>query len=463
MAVIDLDYRGEQSYYAKLVQGQKVAHIPSFMLESGIELTSVPVAYKTWGKLNERRDNVLVLCHALSGSSDAEDWWRPLMGCRKTCDYDRFFVFCANVLGSPYGSASPLTLDPMTKVPYGPTFPATTVRDDVRIHKQVLDALGVDHVAAVIGGSMGGFATLEWPLCTPAGYVKTIVPIATSAYHSAWGISWGEAQRQCIYADRDYGDGWYEPTPSGQPAQGLGAARMVGMLTYRSHRSFEQRFGRKPAIERINVVRSEADPGLATPESCTSANADASGEPSRKRRKLTRHPDSTQPAAETKARPVVNKYAAQSYLQYQADKFLKRFDANCYIHMTSKMDTHDVTRERSALSDHPRDSNGRKSDLKKALSSVGALVISVDTDVLFPAELQSELMMCLPEAALASLASPDGHDGFLLEFEALGRLITEHLQRHFPQLYEGLIEKADDAVASEEVVDSVFGEQEPEF
>lgn len=130
--VKDLDYATEQSHYAKLVQGQMTACIPSFTLESGITLRSVPVAYKTWGKLNQGRDNVLVLCHALSGSSDAEDWWRPLMGRRKTFDYDRFFVFCANMLGSPYGSASPLTMDPESGRPYGPTFPATTVRDDVR-------------------------------------------------------------------------------------------------------------------------------------------------------------------------------------------------------------------------------------------------------------------------------------------------------------------------------------------
>lgn len=122
----------ESNYYADLVQGQKIAIVSAFTLESGIELRDVPVAYKTWGTLNETRDNVLVLCHALSGSSDAEDWWRPLMGRRKTFDYDRFFIFCANMLGSPYGSASPLTIDPSTKRPYGPDFPSTTVRDDVR-------------------------------------------------------------------------------------------------------------------------------------------------------------------------------------------------------------------------------------------------------------------------------------------------------------------------------------------
>ena len=112
--------------------GQKIALISQFELGSGRQLTSVPVAYKTWGKLNEARDNVLVLCHALSGSSDAEDWWRPLMGPGRAFDYNRFFIFCGNMLGSPYGSASSLTIDPSTGKPYGPEFPETTIRDDVR-------------------------------------------------------------------------------------------------------------------------------------------------------------------------------------------------------------------------------------------------------------------------------------------------------------------------------------------
>ena len=128
-----MDHNPERSsYYADLVQDQKVALVPSFTLESGQHLSTVPVAYKTWGRLNESRDNVLVLCHALSGSSDAEDWWRPLMGPGKAFDYNRFFVFCGNMLGSPYGSASSLTVNPDTGHPYGPEFPETTFRDDVR-------------------------------------------------------------------------------------------------------------------------------------------------------------------------------------------------------------------------------------------------------------------------------------------------------------------------------------------
>jgi homoserine O-acetyltransferase/O-succinyltransferase len=120
------------NFYASLVQNQKIATISSYKLDCGATLESFPVAYSTWGKLNEHRDNVLVLAHALTGSSDATDWWRPLVGPGKALDYTRFFVFCANVLGSPYGSASPLSINPKTGLPYGPIFPQTSVRDDVR-------------------------------------------------------------------------------------------------------------------------------------------------------------------------------------------------------------------------------------------------------------------------------------------------------------------------------------------
>lgn len=130
--MLELDYDPlHRNAYESLVDSQKYALIESFTLESGQQLKSVPVAYKTWGKLNEKGDNVLVLCHALSGSSDAEDWWRPLMGHGKAFDYNKFFVFCGNQLGSPYGSASPLTFNEETSRAFGPEFPDTTIRDDV--------------------------------------------------------------------------------------------------------------------------------------------------------------------------------------------------------------------------------------------------------------------------------------------------------------------------------------------
>ena len=180
--------------------------------------------------------------------------WGPLLGPDRAFDPTRFFIFCGNVLGSPYGTASSVTLDPSTSKPYGPEMPISSVKDDVRLHYQILRQLGVASVAAVIGGSMGGMTCLEYPLNTPPGFVQAIIPLATSARHSAWCISWGEAQRQSIYSDPDYRDGYYYELEGGvvdlrrQPARGLAAARMAALLTYRSRDSFESRFGRRAGL-----------------------------------------------------------------------------------------------------------------------------------------------------------------------------------------------------------------------
>ncbi|KAI0180002.1 homoserine O-acetyltransferase [Hypoxylon sp. FL1284] len=422
------------NFYANLIQNQKFAVIPELTLDSGEVLESCPVAYKTWGRLNESRDNVLVICHALTGSSDISDWWSPLLGRGKAFDPAHFFIFCANVLGSPYGSASPLTIDPRTGQRYAGEFPQTTVRDDVRAHKYVLDALGVRSVAAVIGGSMGGMTTLEWPLCTERGFVKSIIPIATAADHSAWGISWAEAQRQCIYSDPKFDDGYYEPCPEGQPSAGLAAARMVAMLTYRSCVSFDHRFGRKPQQRQKNPGR-VSEPPLdlprtdmptaatgATPPSSPITAKDRGGD-DRKRWGARRDPS----------------FSAQGYLHYQGQKFVQRFDANCYLHITNKMDAHDVTLGRTL------DRNGRDANADDILREIflaggvpsGALVVSVETDALFLPEQQERLAACLPRARLAVLRSSDGHDGFLLEFEQLGALVLDKLKADFPHFFRG--------------------------
>ncbi|KAF2263652.1 homoserine O-acetyltransferase [Lojkania enalia] len=428
------------NFYASFVPNQNIALVPYFTLESGIILELVPVAYSNWGILNKNGDNVLVVCHALTGSSDAIDWWRPLMGPGKALDYSRYFIFCANVLGSPYGSASPLSTNPKTGIAYGPTFPNTTIRDDVRIHKLVLDALGVRSIAAVIGGSMGGMTTLEWPLCTPPGYVKSIIPITTSAYHGAWGISWGETQRQSIFTDSTFKNGWYSPTPEGQPQKGLGTARMIAMLTYRSHVSFEKRFSRKPAAPKKTTKQTTK---LPTP-------------PSSRRGSITSDDEN----ADKNLSSIT--FSTQSYLQYQAEKFLKRFDANCYIHLTRKMDSHDITKHIHASLDHQDSYPPSLEVLTTVLKSVPpkALVVSVETDVLFRPEQQVELAKCLPDAKYVALDSQDGHDGFLLEFQALNAIIRNHLMERCPWIYDG--EKVEIAaeVRSENLITSVFGEAE---
>lgn len=325
----------------------------------------------------------MVICHALTGSADVEDWWGPLMGPGLVFDSSRYFIFCANVLGSPYGTASPLSTNPATGLAYGPAFPSTCPRDDVRLQKIVLDQLGVRSIAVVIGGSMGGMACLEYPLVTPPGYVRHIVPIATCPRHSAWGISWGEAQRQSIYSDPKYQEGDY--SQEDPPATGLAAARMAALLTYRSRDSFESRFGRRQTPPTPTVVASEDEVQAATLRAVAAHNDG---------HHLKRLPA---PAP----RPPSTIFSAQSYLRYQGEKFVSRFDANCYIHLTRKMDAHDV--------DYGREASGGLAGIPD-----GALVVAISSDGLFMLTEQQEMVEAMPQARLVVIESADGHDGFLL-------------------------------------------------
>jgi homoserine O-acetyltransferase/O-succinyltransferase len=336
---------------------RKIETIPRVALESGAELTAVPVAYRTWGRLAAAGDNVIVVCHALTGNADVDDWWSGLLGPGHALDTDRYFVVCANVLGSPYGTASPLTPDPATGRPYGADFPVPTVRDSVALHRQLLERLGVRQVAFAIGGSMGGMQALEWAF--HGEFVRAIVPIGVGGRHSAWCIAWSEAQRQAIYADPAWRGGGYAPGEG--PAAGLATARMMAMISYRSFASFEARFGRSVAEdgERLDA-----------------------------------------------------RFAVETYLEHQGTKLVERFDANCYVRLTQKMDTHDVSRGRG--------------DYHAVLGRIRqqALVIGIDTDVLYPLAEQRELAERLPNARLAVLEAPHGHDSFLIELDAVNDIVA---------------------------------------
>lgn len=332
-------------------------------------------------------------------------------------------------------------------------------------HKLVLDHLGVRSVAVAIGGSMGGMAVLEWPLCTPVGFVRRIIPIATSARHSAWCISWGEAQRQSIYSDPAYEDGYY--APGREPHSGLAAARMAALLTYRSRDSFESRFGRKPqkrpegvngngaimtpphsplgAVAAHNDGLRNAKPRLARVASNSSPN------PSEAERSET---PSLAPST-----PTV--FSAQSYLRYQGDKFTSRFDANCYIHITRKMDTHDIARSRCEVESPADESLALASVLRKLPRR--ALVIGVESDGLFMLKEQREIAEHIPDAELVVIQSPDGHDGFLLEFEQLNFHILRFLKAEYPAYYESQVEDEPPSEDFEIKKTSVFGEAEADI
>jgi homoserine O-acetyltransferase/O-succinyltransferase len=278
---------------------------------------------------------------------------------------------------------------------------------------------------------MGGMAVLEWPLCTPKGYVRQIIPIATSARHSAWCISWGEAQRQSIYSDPEYASGYYTT----QPASGLSAARMTALLTYRSRDSFESRFGRTPQ----RTTQGGPAEVVTPPHSPRTAPTDA----------LAAHNDGLRNARASEATPTSPApiFSAQSYLRYQGNKFVARFDANCYIHITRKLDTHDIARGR-----------GSPAEVLAQLPP-RALVIGIETDGLFMLSEQREISSAIPDAELVVIQSPDGHDGFLLEFEQINTHILRFLKGEFPEYYRD----GPDEVPTESFViqkSSVFGEAE---
>jgi homoserine O-acetyltransferase/O-succinyltransferase len=349
----------------------------------------------------------------------------------------------------------------------------------------VLDDLGVKQIAAVVGGSMGGMLTLEYAYFGK-DYVRAIVPIATSARHSAWGISWGEAQRQSIYSDPKYEDGYY--SFDDPPATGLGAARMSALLTYRSRNSFESRFGRNvpdpskqqningttrlptppnehwavhndghkssrspPHLSATEPVPYTANPGIEIQFTDPQFNG------------TTKFTAPVSPSANFKSinassRPTTY-FSAQSYLRYQGEKFVKRFDSNCYIAITRKLDTHDVSRHRTAeYSPNP---------VEEALSQIQqpALVIGIESDGLFTFEEQKELASGIPNSRLKKIDSPEGHDAFLLQFEQVNRYVLEFFREVLPDITsrEGI-----DGVAGgidgigKLTKSSVFGEAEVE-
>lgn len=346
----------------------------------------------------------------------------------------------------------------------------------LRIHKLVLDDLGVKQIAAVVGGSMGGMLTLEYAYFGK-DYVRAIVPIATSARHSAWCISWGEAQRQSIYSDPKYEDGYY--AFDDPPATGLGAARMSALLTYRSRNSFESRFGRNvpDPSKRQNIDGKERLP--TPPNEHWAVHND--GHKSTRSSRPPSVPGSPPPQTEIQftdpqfsgtttftaplksashssnatKRPTTY-FSAQSYLRYQGEKFVKRFDSNCYIAITRKLDTHDVSRYRT----DPKSS----APVKDALSLIQqpALVIGIESDGLFTFEEQQEIAAGIPDSRLKRIDSPEGHDAFLLQFEQVNRHILEFFREVLPDIMSKEGNEATADAVGKLTKSSTFGEAEVE-
>jgi homoserine O-acetyltransferase/O-succinyltransferase len=343
-------------------------------LECGEALSEVFVAYETWGELNTRRDNGVLLLHALTGDSHAAGptepghlspgWWDGLIGSRSAIDTDRFFVVCPNVLGGCQGTTGPSSLAP-DGAPYGSRFPPLTIRDQVALEVGLSDHLGIESWAAVVGGSMGGMRALEWCIGYPERVRRGVI-LSVGAAATAEQIALCSLQTRAIEADPAFVGGDYYET-SARPVTGLGIARGVGQVSYRTSEELQARFGRD--------VQSLEDPLRG------------------------------------------GQYEVDSYLRYHGDKLAGRFDPNSYIVLSKAMNSHDVGRGRG----------GAPRALAKVLATV--TVAGVASDRLYPLKLQEELAHLLPgDRPVDVIESASGHDGFLLEIDQVGRFVALSLE-----------------------------------
>jgi homoserine O-acetyltransferase len=349
--------------------------IPGLTLESGARLGPLTLAYETWGGLNGRKDNAILVLHALTGDSHATSagvpgeergWWEDIIGPGKAVDTNRFFVICSNVLGGCKGSTGPASLNPATGKPWGLDLPLPSLRDMVEAQVQLLDHLGVGTLAAVLGGSMGGMQALAW-LGGHQDRLRSAVVLATAARHSPQQIAFQEVGRQAVMADPAWEHGRYYGGPP--PARGLAVARMIGHITYMSDRSMAQKFGR-------------------------------------------------QRLGHGAAFSFATDFEVEGYLRYRGDAFVKRFDANSYLYLTKAVDDFDAFDPAwvpRAPGEGPR-----------------VLVASFLSDWLYPPYQGREIAAACQQAGLATsfaeIESSWGHDSFLLETARLGQLLRGFLE-----------------------------------
>jgi homoserine O-acetyltransferase len=361
-----------------IVEYQDFVSREPFVFESGGQIPELTLRYECYGRLNAAKDNAVLICHALTGNHhcagvySAEDrkpgWWNIMVGPGKPIDTSKYFVVCSNALGGCSGSTGPESINPEAGKRYNLDFPKLTVRDMVKAQAMLLDALGIDRVHAVIGGSMGGMQTLQWAIDYP-DRVGSYIAMACCARHNAQAIAFNDTGRQAIISDPSWMGGDY---PDGQqPAEGLSVARMMAHITYLSDAGLEAKFGRK-----------------------------------RRNRQAEEHFDV--------------EFEVESYLRYQGQAFVSRFDANTYLYLTKALDRFDL---HSPVS------------LDETLSAVTApgLLVGFTSDWLYPPKANRDVVESLlrigKDATYAELEMDAGHDSFLLRTPKLYDLVRNFLAR----------------------------------
>ncbi|HWP92940.1 MAG TPA: homoserine O-acetyltransferase [Thermodesulfobacteriota bacterium] len=348
-------------------------------LDNGEKLGPITVAYETYGDLNEARDNVILIEHALTASAHAAGkhntddrypgWWDVMIGPGKAFDTEKYFVVCSNILGSCYGTTGPASINPETERPYAFTFPLIGIRDMVRVQRELMNHLGVNRIRGIAGGSMGGMQAIEWALLYP-DMVDSIILIASAPKSTPQSIAIHKVGIQAIMDDPNWNGGnYYGKEP---PNKGLAIARMIGHITYLSDEWLWQKFGRK-----------HTDP-----------------------LKMKRSLDS--------------RFEIESYLEHQGSKFVQRFDANSYIYLLRSIDLYDAGEGYDSLHDS-----------FKRIKCQKVFVASFSSDWLYPSYQSREIVEALKTNGIGvsyhEINSPYGHDSFLLEYEKLTSLIIDFL------------------------------------
>lgn len=326
-----------------------------FITESGEKLPTLTIAYNTYGILNAEKNNVVWACHALTSNSAVTEWWPGVVGENTVIDPAKYFIVCANIPGSCYGSTGPNSINPNTGKPYYSDFPMITIRDIVRSLILLRKHLQIDNIFLLMAGSMGGYQALEWAVMEKER-IQTLFLITTSAAESAWGIAIHTAQRLAIEADSTWRD---KSATAGK--NGLKAARAIGLLTYRNYKI---------------LVEKQTDPNVEK----------------------------------------IDDFKVSSYINYQGDKLVKRFNAQSYWLLTKAMDSHNLAR-------------GRNKTIDEVLQSITqkTLIIGIRSDLLCPVDEQKHIADQMPNATYIEIDSSYGHDGFLIEYEKISHYLEKWL------------------------------------